>query len=99
MSDEELLTHLFAQVTMARDAGSPVASGDDESRRQIAAVALRRWRSGHRRIKRKIPTHEQRIEDLAKGLRDTFEFDPSLTGRLMSDYRHLARVLADVLAG
>jgi len=38
------------------------------------------------------------VEDLAKGLRDRFQVDPSLTGPLMEDYRHLAGRLAAVLA-
>lgn len=56
-------------------------------------VALRRWRSFGRRAGVKSATRDQRIEDLAKGLRDAFERDRHLVGRLMEDYRHLARTL------
>jgi hypothetical protein len=43
------------------------------------------------------PSDDDRIEDLAKGLRDSLEADRSLVGPLVEDYRHLARVLALVL--
>ena len=47
---------------------------------------------------RGTPDREQRIEDLAKGLRDRFEKNPKLTGPLMADYRHLATKIVDAVA-
>lgn len=94
MSDDLLLDRLRSAAAAAGDAGSPVAQSEHEL---LATTALRRWRSFDRRTKKKNPTLEERVEDLAKGIRDRFEPHRSLVGPLMVDYRHLATVLADVL--
>ncbi len=63
---------------------------------------IREEQWGHFRVLQPHPeqaTHTGRVEDLAKGLRDRFESEPTLTGPLMTDYRHLAIQLAAVLAG
>jgi hypothetical protein len=83
-------------VTAAWEEGCPVAGGDADD---TATVALRRWRSFDRRGPAKRATFEDRVEDLAKGLRDRFEADPAMVGPLMEDYRHLASCLAPVLRG
>lgn len=80
----------------AWDAGNPVAGQTEDDWKRIANVAVRRWRSAHRRL-RKNASHYDRIEDLAKGLRDQMEADPSLAGPLIEDYRSLAGRLAEVI--
>lgn len=78
--------------------GCPVAGHDNETWQEIANVATRRWRSFPRRSARPDrATRDERVEDLAKGLRDRFEADPALTGPLLEDYRHLAAQLAAIL--
>ena len=83
-------------VQAAWEEGCPVAGGDAD---ETANVAVRRWRSFDRRGRAKRATFEDRVEDLAKGLRDRFEADPAMVGPLMEDYRHLASCLATVLVG
>jgi len=68
-----------------------------EDRAKLAALALRRWRGFGRRSKVTHPTDEDRIEDLAKGLRDACEATPGLAGPLIEDYRYLAGVIAAVM--
>ena len=97
MDDAPLVQHLALVLERLWDDGCPVAGHDAGSRQDMARVALRRWRSFDRRSKRKSSTREERIEDLAKGLRDAVERDPRLVGPLMEDYRHVARTLAGVL--
>jgi hypothetical protein len=97
MDDAPLIQHLALALERLWDDGCPVAGSDAGSWQGTARVALRRWRSFDRRSKRKLPTREEHIEDLAKGLRDAFERDPRLVGPLMEDYRHVARTLAGVL--
>jgi len=94
MSDQAVIDRLIAVVDRLWEDGCPVAGG---SGRRTAELALRRWRSFGRRAKRRRPTFEGQVEDLAKGLRDSLERDPGLVGPLMEDYRHLARELAEVL--
>jgi hypothetical protein len=79
---------LTEAVKAAWEEGCPVAGGDPEKK---ARIALRRWRSFERR------RGTDRVEDLAKGLRDHFEADPREAGPLMEDYRYLASCLASVL--
>jgi hypothetical protein len=94
-----LLQRLLEVVAAEHQSGSPIAGHDDSVRQETARIALRRWRSFARRTQHpERITHADRIEDLAKGLRDHFERKPALTGPLMADYRHLADRLADVLA-
>jgi hypothetical protein len=90
---------LLAVVEAAYLGGSPVAGHDDESRREIVTVTMRRWRSFSRRsAHHSRATLAARVEDLAKGLRDRFEAEPRLAGPLMEDYRQLAAELATALA-
>jgi hypothetical protein len=97
--DDTLPDRLLAVVETEHLSGSPVAGQDDARRREIVAVATRRWRSFSRRSHHpERATHAEQAEDLAKGLRDRFEITPALTGPLMEDYRDLAAKLAAVLA-
>lgn len=84
---------MVAVVRAAWDDGCPVASDPEGT----ATVALRRTASARRPL-RGVPDREQRIEDLAKGLRDRLEKDPGLTGPLMADHRHLAERIIDALS-
>jgi hypothetical protein len=89
------LQALLAAVNRAWEEGCPVAG--PKAQVQLASTALRRWRSFGRRAGKRLPSGDARIEDLAKGLRDSLEPDRSLVGPLMEDYRYLARVLAPIL--
>jgi hypothetical protein len=62
----------------------------------MAPIAFRRWSSFARRHKTKRPTLEDRVLDLAKGLQAHFEPDTPYTP--LSEWQHLARILADVFA-
>ena len=64
---------------------------------EMADIALRRWRTFDRRNKKKRSSRADRMEDLAKGLRDAGDMDRHLVGPLMEDYRYLAGELASVL--
>jgi hypothetical protein len=97
--DRSLADRLLATVEAEHQSGSPVAGHDDANRREMVKVAIRRWRSFSRRSRHpKRAAQADRVEDLAKGLRDRFEITPALTGPLMEDYRDLATKLATVLA-
>jgi len=50
-------------------------AGYGYSRTEMVSVAFRRWNSFARRNHSKYPTRDQRVADLAKGLRE--HFDPS----------------------
>jgi hypothetical protein len=96
--DRSLPDRLLAIAKAEHESGSPVAGHDDANRRETVEVAISRWRSFSRRSRRpKRATQADRVEDLAKGLRDRFEITPRLTGPLMEDYRDLAAKLAAVL--
>lgn len=98
VGDRELAARLLAVVEAEALSGCPVAGHDDEARQEIAAAAMRRWRSFPRRSARPgRAARDERVEDLAKGLRDRFEADPALAGPLLEDYRHLAAQLAAIL--
>lgn len=84
---------VVAAIQAAWDDGCPVASDPEGT----ATVAMHRISSAGRRL-RGAPDREQRIEDLAKGLRDRFEKDPKLTGPLMADYRYLATKIVEAVA-
>lgn len=56
----------------------------------VIEVGWRRWQSFKRRRWKAAGSWDQRLEDLAKGLRDAFEPDGRLVGPLIEDYRHLA---------
>lgn len=62
----------------------------------VIEVGWRRWQSFKRRHRKAAGSWDQRLEDLAKGLRDAFEPDRRLVGPLMEDYRHLASALGQV---
>lgn len=97
--DRSLADRLLAIAETEHQAGSPVAGRDDANRRETVEVAIRRWRSFSRRSRHpKRAVQADRVEDLAKGLRDRFEITPALTGPLIEDYRDLAAKLAAVLA-
>ncbi|WP_203843849.1 hypothetical protein [Winogradskya humida] len=90
-----------ATRSSARDAmdqlhrsGSPVVR--PETADDVIEVGWRRWQSFERRNRKAAGGREQRLEDLAKGLRDAFEPDRQWVGPLMEDYRHLASVLGQV---
>jgi len=63
------------------DEGGPMAHPADRSR--MINIRLRRWRSFERYNKRKHPTLDDHVEDLAEGLRDAFEPDRKLVGPMM----------------
>jgi hypothetical protein len=66
---------------------------------EIASVAARRWASYERRHP-KAPSQDDRIRDLAKGLRDHFAADPSLGGGgVLREYEQLARRLVPLFQG
>jgi hypothetical protein len=67
--------------------GCPVTGYTQDAFEQKADVAIRRWDSIERRRPKKVLTIEDRIEDLAKGLRNHFSPDPKMVGPLMKDYR------------
>ncbi len=97
--DRSLTDLLLAVAKAEYQSGSPVAGHDDANRRETVEVAIRRWRSFSRRSRHpQGATRADRVEDLARGLRDRFEITPALTGPLMEDYRDLAAKLAAVLA-
>lgn len=74
--------------------GCPMAYGTDADREEIARIAVRRWRSMDRRHKKPL-SKDQQIEDLAKGLRQHFSFDPKLED--LTHYRCVAQAVADAL--
>ena len=91
------MTHATARAALVAlcESGSPVLHPDTID--ETLVLATRRWRSYHRRHRTDDPA--TRTEDLAKGLRDALEADPSLTGPLMQDYRHVAAALAREFTG
>lgn len=96
-AETQLRGAVIEAVEAAYEEGCPVACGGLVEWEEIADVAIRRWRSiGRRRSKRIV--HADRVEDLAKGLRDHFSPDRRLVGPLMTDYRCLASRIADVLS-
>lgn len=98
VAGDQLLGRLVAVVEAGELSGCPVSGRDRAARQEIAAIAMRRWRSFARRSAHPGRASDaDRVEDLAKGLRDRFEVNPALTGPLMEDYRHLAGRLAAVL--
>jgi len=94
MTDEEIRQRLLLAIAAAWQEGCPIAF--PQGSEQLAAIALRRWRSGHRRFRKQPPTRVQRIADLAEGLIQACETDPRLVGPLRIDYIYLAGSLANV---
>ncbi|MGW1061184.1 hypothetical protein [Micromonospora rubida] len=70
---------------------SPVVMPDTAD--DVIEVGWRRWQSFKRRHWKAAGSWDQRLEDLAKGLRDAVEPDGRLVGPLIEDYRHLASTL------
>jgi hypothetical protein len=65
---------------------------------EMAPVAFRRWSSFARRhAKAKKPSADDQVVDLAKGLQAHFE--PNTPYTPLSEWLHLAGILARVLAG
>jgi hypothetical protein len=58
-------------------------------------VGVRRWKSFEERHHRR-PTREERVEDVARGLWQTFESRPA-PGPELQEYRGVAEALADLL--
>ena len=88
------LASVVAVIAEASVDGSPVAPSGDEERRDVAAVAVRRWNTFERRAKKASGALDARVEYLAKGLRDAYEPDSARVGPLMTDYRWLAQRIA-----
>ena len=76
----------------AAQAGCPVAGNAEAT----AQIALRRRSSNDNRGLQEDDL-DARTRDLAKGLANHFEPDPSLVGPLMSDYEYLASRLVEAL--
>jgi hypothetical protein len=93
--DESEVLAVVAVLEAAHVSGSPVAGDSAEARNAIAAAAIRRIKSADRRMK--SATRADRVEDLAKGLRDRFEVEPKLAGPLVVDYRHIAEMILDTV--
>lgn len=75
--------------------GSPLVRPENAD--TVIEVGWRRWQTFERRRPNAGKKWDQRLEDLAKGLRDAFESDRRVVGPLMEDYRHLASTLGQVL--
>jgi hypothetical protein len=71
MSDDARIEAEFAAIIEADRA----RGGSWHPSHEMARIALRRWRSFPRRNKSKKPTDDQRIADLAKGLKAHFDKD------------------------
>jgi hypothetical protein len=93
--DQAVLGAARAALVELCESGSPVVR--PETVDEILAVAVRRWQSFHRRNDRSADV-STRTGDLAKGLLNTLEPDPTLAGPLKTDYHHLAVTLANLFA-
>jgi hypothetical protein len=92
--DQSVLNAARVALLQLCESGSPVVRPDTVDK--TLAVAVRRWQSFHRRNSNRTPDVNTRTNDLTKGLINTLEPDPSLTGPLKSDYHHLATTLANI---
>jgi hypothetical protein len=90
MSATTLSAARDAMAVLARD-GSPVVR--PETADKLIDIAWRRWQSFQRRRSKGRGSFEDRVEDLAKGLRAAFEQRPRLAGPLLEDYRRVATVM------
>lgn len=94
MAQQSEVIAAAAAVAAQGELGCPAGHGTDAQHEEMARIAVRRWRSIDRR--RKGPTsRSQRIEDLAKGLRQHFATDPKLED--LTHYRCVAHAVADAL--
>jgi len=87
------LDRIRLAVLKAAQEGCPVARDAETT----AQIAMRRWNSYGNRGLQQDDLHA-RTRDLAKGLANHFEEDPSLVGPLIQDYEYLASQLVEVLA-
>ena len=94
-SDQKLLERLATEADGAVEEG--VILGLPAAAQEIAAIAVRRWRSFERRHRARGATFERRVDDLAKGLRQRYP-DPLNDEAWMMDLRDLATRLGRVLA-
>ncbi len=81
-----------ASIETAWAAGCPIARRAGE----LATLALRRWHSSEARGINQSD-HNARVHDLAKGLVQSLEANPSLVGPLKLDYEYLAARIAETL--
>jgi len=95
MVEETLKQQAVAAVERLWEQGCPVAG--PAGRERMVEVGLRRWRSFQRRNRRRSWARGDRIEDLAKGLRDAVEPEPRLAGPILADYRCVAEAIAAVV--
>lgn len=91
-ADSEIIAALAAAVDHISASGDEWWPGE-----QVAPIAYRRWHSFARRNKSHTPTHEQRVNDLIKGLQSHFQPDIPYTD--VNDWRSLAEPLARLLEG
>jgi hypothetical protein len=63
----------------------------------VIDIGVRRWRSFERRNKRRHPTREDRVEDVAVGIHARCEPPERGRGPEMRDYRCVAEAIAGVL--
>jgi hypothetical protein len=93
--DARLVDRLAAEAQRAVDEDDIVVL--PAPAHEIASIALRRWRSYRRRHPKAPSTHQQRVDDLAKGLRE--RYDPLRYDQNWElDARGLAARLGRVLA-
>ena len=92
---QELVSLAAQAIEAAWEEGSPLASAACETAQiaEMARIAIRRWLSPCRRGVA-ADRFDDRIKDLAKGLRERFERDPRLVGSLKVDYEYLAGRIA-----
>ena len=92
--DSEIIAALAAAVDEISANGNGIQWWQGE---QVAPIAYRRWHSFARRNKSHTPTHDQRVNDLVKGLQSHFELDIPYTH--VNDWRSLAEPLASLADG
>jgi hypothetical protein len=91
MTRSELESAVAAAIDAQSEVGLRWWSGSE-----MAPIAIRRWSSFARRVRRKNSKAEDRALDLAKGLQAHFE--PAKLRTPLSEWLHLATILAKVFA-
>ncbi len=86
---DRIIGLLVATLSRAWEAGNPVAGSTLAFRRELASIALRRWRSAARRGVQSNGDLKH-VRDLACGLIAAFEENPGLVGPLRLDYECIA---------